>query len=139
MIELVFAAALGANVDAEVIPKVQAEIAAACGASPALGVLWGDFGEDESAAGAVAASGLQFVSAAFATVCKDAALKAEVGKQVAKVLLRQAHGAADPVIYISKQTLYIEYLWVAKEPAPDAAFVAKEIADRLRGGEPEAP
>jgi hypothetical protein len=141
MLDLVLAAAVAANpaVDGEVIPKVQGEIAAACGVSPPLNVLWNDFGDDESGAGALAASGLTFVGTAFATVCKDAALKAEVGKQISKVVLRQAHGATEPVLYISKGTLFIEYLWVANEPAPDTAFVASELTDRLRGGEPEAP
>lgn len=141
MLDLVLAASVAANpaLDGEVIPKMQAEIANACGASPSISVLWNDFGDDESGAGALAASGLAFVGMAFTTVCKDAALKTEVGKQISKVVLRQAHGATDPILYISKGTLFIEYLWVANEPAPDAAFVASELTDRLTGGEPEAP
>ena len=141
MLDLVLAAAVAANpaFDGKVVPKVQDEIAAACGASPPISVMWSDFGDDESGAGALAASGLAFVGTAFTTVCKDSALKTEVGKQISKVVLRQAHGATDPTLYISKGTLFIEYLWVATEPAPDAAFVARELTDRLRGGEPEAP
>ena len=141
MLRVVIAVAVAASaaVDSDVVPKVQGEIAAACGASPPVSVLWDDFGEDESGAGALAASGLSFVGAAFATVCKDAALKAEVGKQISKVVLRQARGATEPILYISQGTLYIEYLWVANEPAPDAAYVAGELAGRLRGEEGEAP
>lgn len=126
-------------VGTDTFPKAQADIASACGASPVLAVAWNDFGSDESGARALAATELGFVGAAFTTVCKDAGLKAEVGKQIAKVVLRQANGASEPILYISKGTLYIEYLWVENEPAPDAAFVAAEIADRLRGGGPEAP
>jgi hypothetical protein len=141
MLAFVFAAAVAANpaVDGAVIAKVQGEIAAACGASPPQSVAWDDFGNDEDGAKALAASELGFLSSAFATVCKDAKLKGEVAKQISKVVLRQAYGATEPTLYISKGTLFIEYLWVANEAAPDAAFVASEIADRLRGKEPEAP
>jgi hypothetical protein len=139
MLSAVFAAAVATAVDGDVIPKVQGEIGAACGASPRLSVLWDDFGADESGAGALAAGGLSFVGAAFATVCKDAALKAEVGKLISKVVLRQARGATEPILYISQGTLYIEYLWVANEPAPDAAYVAAELTSRLRGEDGEAP
>jgi hypothetical protein len=141
MLAFVIAAAVAANpaVDGAVITKVQGEIASACGASPPLSVSWDDFGNDEDGAKALAASELGFLSSAFATVCKDANLKGEVAKQISKVVLRQAYGATEPILYISKGTLFIEYLWVANEAAPDPGFVASEIADRLRGGEPEAP
>jgi hypothetical protein len=82
------------------------------------------------------ASGIGYVGAAFASVCKDPGLKAEVGKQIQKVVLRQAYGATEPVLYISRGTLFIEYLWVKGDPAPDVAYVGSELADRLRGGEP---
>ncbi len=141
MLELVIAAAVASNpvVDGQIIPKVRAEIAAACGKAPQISVSWSDFGEDASGASALAKSGLSFVGAAFASACKDATLRAEVGKQISTVVLRQAYGATEPILYISKGTLYIEYLWVANDPAPDAAFVTSELKDRLRGGEPEAP
>lgn len=126
-------------VDGEGVAKVQATIAAACGVSPAVRVAWDDFGDDTGGVDALAASGLSFVATAFATVCRDSSLKAEVAKQVSRVVLRQAYGATEPILYIDKGTLFIEYLWVAGEPAPEAAVVAAELADRLRGGEPEAP
>jgi hypothetical protein len=140
MLAFVVAAAVAANptVDGAVIAKVQGEIAAACGTSPPVSVAWNDFGEDEGGARALAASELGFVSSAFATVCQDANLKSEVAKQISKVVLRQAYGATEPTLYISKGTLFIEYLWVANEAAPDPSYVASEIADRLRGEEPEA-
>ena len=84
-------------------------------------------------------SNLTFLTTAFATVCKDAAAKAETAKQIRKIVLTQAYGAADPVVYISQGTLNVEYLWVKGEPAPDAAFVAAEITSRLKGEEAEAP
>lgn len=141
MLDFIVAAAVAANpaVDGAMIGKVQSEIAVACGTSPPVSVRWSDFGEDEGGAKALAAGGLSFVGAAFANVCKDAGLKAEVGRQIAKVVLRQAYGATEPILYISKGTLFIEYLWVENDPTPDAAFVGAEIADRLRGGQPEAP
>ena len=125
--------------DAETIPKAEAGIADACGAKPAVAVRWSEFDDDEAAAGALMGDGLAFLTAAFTTVCKDAALKEEVAKQIKKVALTQAHGAADPVVYISAGILNIEYLWVKGEPPPDAAFIAAEIASRLNGEEAEAP
>jgi hypothetical protein len=138
---LVFAAALAGTqaFDADALPKAQAEIKTACGAAPTLAVRWEAFGDDEPAAQSLMTSGLAFLTTAFATVCKDATLKGEVAKQIAKISLSQAYGAADPVIYLSERTLHIEYLWVKGEPAPDAAYVAAEIASRLRGEEAEAP
>jgi hypothetical protein len=125
--------------DAEAVPKAQADITAACGATPALTVRWTAFGDDEPAAQSLMTSGLAFLTSAFATVCSDATLKGEVAKQIAKITLSQAYGAADPVIYLSERTLHIEYLWVKGEPAPDAAYVAAEITSRLKGEEAEAP
>ena len=141
MLDVLLAAAVAASaiVNGQIVPKIQGEIAAACGASPPVSVYWDDFGDDESGAGALAASELSFVSKAFVSVCADATLKTEVEKQIAKVVLRQAHGATEPILYISKGTLFVEYLWVANEAAPDAALVARELTDRLRGGDPEAP
>jgi hypothetical protein len=139
MLNVFLAVAVAAAVDGDVIPKAQDEIGAACAASPPVSVLWDDFGEDESGAGALAASSLTFVSVAFTIVCKDEALKGEVGKQISKVVLRQARGATEPILYVSKGTLYIEYFWVANEPMPDATYVASELASRLRGEEAEAP
>ena len=140
MLSLIVAAvAAMPAVDTDAIPKAQAEIASACGVTLPLSVAWADFGDDEGGAQALAASKLTFVGAAFASVCKDVGLKVEVGKQISKVVLRQAYGATEPILYISKGTLFIEYLWVPNDPVPDTAFVASEIADRLRGGEPAAP
>lgn len=138
MFEFFMVAALTADptFEAAAIPKVQGEIAAACGVSPAVSIAWSDFGDDADGAGAMIASGIGYVGAAFASVCKDPGLKAEVGKQIQKVVLRQAYGATEPVLYISRGTLFIEYLWVKGDPAPDAAYVGSELADRLRGGEP---
>ncbi len=138
MFEFFMAAALTADptFEAAAIPKAQAEIAAACGVSPPVSIAWSDFGDDADGASAMIASGIGYVGAAFVSVCKDPGLKAEVGKQIHKVVLRQAYGATEPVLYISKGTLFIEYLWVKGDPAPDAAYVGSELADRLRGGEP---
>ena len=138
MFDFFMAAALtaGPTFEAAAIPKAQAEIAAACGVSPPVSIAWNDFGDDADGASAMIASGIGYVGTAFASVCKDPGLKAEVAKQIHKVVLRQAYGATEPVLYISKGTLFIEYLWVKGDPAPDAAYVGSELADRLRGGEP---
>lgn len=138
---LVFTAALAGTqtFDADALPKAQAEIKATCEATPMLTVRWDAFGDDEPAAQSLMTSGLGFLTTAFATVCKDATLKGEVAKQIAKISLSQAYGAADPVIYLSERTLHVEYLWVKGEPAPDATYVAAEIASRLRSEEAEAP
>jgi hypothetical protein len=136
---LIFAAAATAAFDTEVIPKAQADIATACGTRPNLQVRWKAFGDDDAAASALIATNLGFLTTAFSTVCKDEAAKAAMAAQVKKVVLTQAHGAADPVIYISEGTLNIEYLWVKGEPAPDANIVAAEIKSRLAGEEMEAP
>lgn len=138
---LVFAAGLSgtAAFDADTIPKAQTEIAAACAANPALIVRWEAFGDDDPAAQALIADALVFLKTAFKTVCADAALKGEVAKQIRKIALTQAHGAADPIVYISEGTLNVEYLWVKGDPAPDAVLVAAEIASRLKGEEAEAP
>jgi hypothetical protein len=133
------AAITGGAFDSDAIPKAQAEIAAACVASPAIRVNWAEFGDDEPAAKALMDGGLGFLTGAMSTVCKDAALKAEVGKQIQRITLTQAYGAADPVVYINQGTLHIEYLWAKGEPTPDAKFVGAEIASRLRGEEMEAP
>ena len=125
--------------DAQAIPKARADIALACNAEPAIVIRWDAFGDDANAADALITNGLGFLTTAFATVCKDADLKAGVGQQITKIALSQAHGAADPVVYLSRGTLNIEYLWVKGEPAPDTAYVAVEIAARLRGEEAEAP
>jgi hypothetical protein len=79
------------------------------------------------------------LTGAFADVCRDAALKSEVAKQIAKVVLAQGYGAADPVIYLTPGTLHIEYLWVKGQPGPARDFVRDEIAARLMGEEAEAP
>ncbi len=125
--------------DADTIPKAQSEITAACGARPALIVRWDAFGDDDSAAQTLIGDGLSFLTSAFKTVCDDATLKGEVAKQIRKIALTQAYGAADPIVYISEGTLNVEYLWIKGEPVPDAAVVAAEIAARLRGEEAEAP
>jgi hypothetical protein len=135
---LVFAAATAAF-DAEVIPKAQSDIAAACGTRPNLQVRWKAFGEDDAGAQALVASGLGFLTTAFKTVCADPSAKAAMATQIKKVVLTQAYGAADPIIYISEGALNVEYLWVKGEPTPDAKFVAAEIKSRLAGEEPEAP
>jgi hypothetical protein len=119
------------------IGMIQRDIAADCDASPQIDINWQSF--DDDAMSALSGSRLGFLSAAFASVCKDPGLKPEVAKQIAKIVLAQAHGAADPVIYLTQKTLYVEYLWVKGEPAPDAAYVAAEIAARLRGEEADAP
>jgi hypothetical protein len=141
MFETLLVAALAgtATFDTDTIPKAQAAIEQSCGTRPNLAIRWNEFGDDEPAAQALMGTGLTFLTTAFATVCKDAAAKGEMAKQVRKVVLTQAHGAADPIIYISQGTLNVEYLWVKGEPAPDAAFVAAEIASRLKGEEAEAP
>lgn len=115
------------------------EIAAACGASPDIEIDWRSFGDDDDALHVLRQSKVMFLAEAFATVCADAAAKPEVGKQILKIRLSQAHGAADPVVYLTQRTLHVEYLWMKGEPVPDAAFVAAEIKSRLKGEEAEAP
>jgi hypothetical protein len=140
MLSFVFATlALSQAFDGDAIPKAQADISAACGAATAISVTWKDFGDDEDAAAGLTQVGLGFLSGAFAEVCKDADLKAEVGKQISKIVLTQAYGAADPVIYLTRGTLHIEYLWVKGQAGPDIAFVRDGIASRLKGEEAEAP
>ncbi len=140
MLSFVFAAvALSQSFDADAIPAARSEIAAACGSSPAISVKWAAFGDDDDAAAGLSQAGLGFLSGAFVEVCKDGGLKAEVGKQISKIVLTQAHGAADPVIYLTGGTLHIEYLWVRGQAGPDVAFVRDEITSRLRGEEAEAP
>jgi hypothetical protein len=141
MMNLVIVAAAAAFTAASPVDvgAIEREIATACDASPAIDVNWQSFGDDDDAMSALSGSRLSFLSAAFASVCKNPSLKPEVGKQIAKIVIAQAHGAADPVIYLTQKTLYVEYLWVKGEPAPDASFVAAEIAARLRGDEADAP
>lgn len=140
MLSLIFAAmALSQMFDSEAIPKAQTEIASACGASPAISVTWDDFGDDEDAVAGLAQVGLGFLSSAFGEICKDANLKTAIGGQISKIVLTQAYGAADPVIYLTGGTLHIEYLWVKGQAGPDVAFVRDEIASRLKGEEAEAP
>jgi len=83
--------------------------------------------------------GLGFLSGAFAEVCKDTGLKAEASKQISNIVLSQAYGAADPVVYLTKGTLHVEYLWMKGQPGPDAAFLRDEIVSRLKGEEAEVP
>ena len=135
----VSAAAGAASFDASVIPAAQKEIAAACGISPVISVTWRDFGDDADASAGLIEGGLGFLSGAFGEVCKDAGLKAEAGKQISKIVLSQAYGAADPVIYLTQGTLHVEFLWMKGRPGPDVAFVRDEIVSRLKGEEAEAP
>jgi len=121
------------------IPAAQTEIATACQTSPTIGVKWESFGDDADGRAAFVKAGLGFLTNAFGDVCKDATLKAEVGKQIRKVVLAQAYGAADPIIYLSRGALYVEYMWAPNEGGPDAKMVRDEIAARLKGEEPEAP
>lgn len=142
MIEvLVLAASLaGAQAfDAETVPKAREQIVTACAASPKIIVRWESFGEDEPAAQALIAGRLEFLGAAFDTVCKDERTKQEFSKQVVEIILSQAYGAADPVIYLVNGRLHVEYLWVKGEPPPDVKYVASEIVSRLRGEQAEAP
>jgi len=125
--------------DTSVIPAAQQEIAASCGTSPAISVTWRDFGDDADASAGLIEGGLGFLSGAFGEVCKDPGLKAEASKQISKIVLSQAYGAADPVIYLTQGTLHVEYLWVKGQPGPDSGFVRDEIASRLKGEEAEAP
>ena len=136
---LVVTAAGAASFDGSVIPAARTQIAAACGVAPVIAVTWDDFDEDADASAGLIEGGLGFLSGAFGEVCKDAALKAEVGKQISSIVLTQAYGAADPVIYLTQGTLHIEYLWVKGQPGPDAVFVRDEIASRLKGDAAEAP
>lgn len=115
------------------------KIMAVCGIAPAFVVGWEDFGKDPDAMAGFREGGLGFLSGAFVALCMDPALKSEVVKQISKVVLTQAHGAGDPVIYLTEGALHVEYLWARGQPAPDMAFVRDEIASRLKGEEPEAP
>lgn len=133
------AAASGVAFETTGITDARAKIAAACGTSPEIVVGWEDFNKDVDARTGLVEGGLAFLTGAFEAVCKDAGLKGEVGKQISKVRLMQAYGAADPVIYLSRGTLHVEYLWAKGQPAPDVAYVRDEIASRLRGEEAEAP
>ena len=125
--------------EADVVPKVRTEIQTACGTSPDIRVTWNNFGEDAEATKAFIGEGLRFLSNALTTVCRDATLKPEVAKQIKKIQLSQAYGAPDPIVYLVAGTLHVEYLWAKGGPAPDAAFVAAEVAARLRGEDAEAP
>jgi hypothetical protein len=102
-------------------------------------VKWENFGDDDDAAAGLSQAGLGFLSDAFVDICKDAGMKAAIGERISKVVLSQAHGAADPVIYLTGGSLHIEYLWVKGQVGPDVSFVRDEIASRLRGEEAEAP
>jgi len=132
-------AASAAAFETQELPAARAKIATACGSSPTIIVNWEDFNKDVDARSGLVDGGLAFLTDAFGAICKDAALKAEVGKQISKVSLTQAYGAADPVIYLVRGTLHVEYLWAKGQPAPDTNYVRAEIASRLRGEAPEAP
>jgi hypothetical protein len=136
---LIAVIAATAAFDTEIVPKAQSDIAAVCGTRPALQVRWKAFGDDDTAADELIKTNLGFLTAAFTTICQDEAAKTAMAAQIKKIVLTQAHGAADPVIYISEGTLNIEYLWVKGEPAPDANVVAAEITARLKGEEMSAP
>jgi hypothetical protein len=133
------ALALSQSFDADAIPKAETEIASLCGASPAISVTWRDFGDDDDAAAGLAQVGLGFLSGAFGEVCKDPSLKAAVGEQISKIVITQAYGAADPVIYLTQGTLHVEYLWLKGQAGPDIAFVRDEILSRLKGEAAPAP
>ena len=135
----VLAVASTPAIDGGAVQKAQGDIGASCGYTPAVVVEWDGFGDDVDAKAGLNEGGFGFLTSAFADVCKDAALKAEVGKQISKIVLTQAYGAADPVIYLARKTLHIEYLWARGVPGPDTAYVRDEIAARLRGEEAEAP
>src|SRR5262245_36160155 len=131
MNELLFFVSLAVNAhtfEEATIPAVRKEILASCRVAPAVSVEWVNFGQDNGGKKAFVDSGLKFLSAALRQVCSVAAMRAELGKQVDKIVLSQAYGAADPMIYISERALHVEYLWVLGEPPPDAAAVASQIA-----------
>lgn len=120
-----------------VIPPARAEIAKACGIDPPISVRWGNFGEDKDGRATFIAGGLGFLAKAVTFICtKDAGLKAELKQQVKKIVLAQAYGAPDPIVYIHEKALHIEYLWMKGEPGPDAMVVKDSIAAALLGEGP---
>ncbi|MCE9522094.1 MAG: hypothetical protein K8S25_06635 [Alphaproteobacteria bacterium] len=138
MLFLITAAAITAANPIDVAPT-QELIATACGAKVLIEIDRRSFGNDEDAMTGLQDPGIAFLGGAFADLCKDADRKADVVKQISKVVIAQANGAADPIIYLTRKTLHLEYFWTKGQPGPDQSFVRDEIASRLRGEEAEAP
>lgn len=136
---LVSAALASAAVDGGDVELTQREISKACDHATAINVRWDAFGDDADGKAAFMGHGLGFLRSAMQRVCADAKLRKAYKSQVTGIVISQAYGAADPMIYLHERELHIEYLWVKGEPGPDVAFVSSEIGSRLRGEAMEAP
>ncbi len=116
-------------------------VTAACGAKPELTVDWDGFAAGEPAGGrtqALVDSKLTFLSAALSDVCADKSLRAKWKAQVRKILIRQALGAPDPMIWLNDGELSIDYFWDGTAN-PNATDVAQGITARLNGEPMEEP
>lgn len=136
---LISAALASAAMDRGEGDLTQREIAKACDHSTPVDVRWEAFGDDADGKAAFVGEGLGFLRTAMQRVCSDQKLKKEFKSLVTRIVISQAYGAADPMIYLHRQELHIEYLWAKGEPGPDAAFVFTEIASRLKGEPMAAP
>ncbi len=142
MISALLAAALAispAQFEKSHFGSAQKAISAACGTYPPIAISWDAFGQDRGGRDQFTRGGLGFLVMGLKSVCGDATLKSDFKMQISRIVISQAYGATDPMIYVSDRALHIEYLWVKGEAGPDADVVAREIASRLRGEEMEAP
>lgn len=131
---LLFSAALANAVqDNHDIERTQTEIAAACGRAVSVSVAWEAFGKDADGRQKFEKQGLGFLRAAMTRVCADAKLKTAFKAQVRGIVVSQAYGAADPMIYLDNGKMHVEFLWAKGEGGPDVAYVISEISSRLRG------
>lgn len=122
------------------IAKAEAAILESCGAPITIDVRWDTFGLMSRDDGAeVMRSGLTFLTDALREVCADAAMKESLAAQVQSIVLPQAGGAPDPMIYIHEGALHVEYYWVIAGAAPTMEVVRDDIIARLKGEEMEMP
>ncbi len=122
------------------IAKAEGLIAESCGAPITIDVRWDSFGlmsRDDAAE--IMRSGLTFLTDALGQVCADAAMKESLAVQVQSIVLPQAGGAPDPMIYIHEGALHVEYYWVIAGAAPNTETVRDDIIARLKGEEMEMP
>ncbi|HRK71472.1 MAG TPA: hypothetical protein PLA85_07775 [Micropepsaceae bacterium] len=122
------------------ILKAEALIQESCGAPITVDVRWGTFGLMSRDDGAeVMRSDLKFLTDALREVCADVAMKESLAAQVQSIVLPQAGGAPDPMIYIHEGALHVEYYWVIAGAAPTMEVVRDDIIARLKGEEMEMP
>lgn len=122
------------------ITKAEALILESCGVPITVDVRWDTFGLMSRDDGAeVMRSGLTFLTDALREVCADDAAKESLAAQVQSIVLPQAGGAPDPMIYIHEGALHVEYYWVIAGAAPSMEVVRDDIIARLKGEEMEMP